>query len=235
MKRLMLTGLAAGLLLGGGNSGLPPRASCSEYAGCASAKAVAIGARALTAAEAKKVFAADLDRAGYVVFEVAVFPADGSTADLALRDFVLRAGNGAAYLQAAGPDVVALAAIPDPAMRDPRPQPPGNVHVTSESTVGYSSGGYGRKGGVYAGEGVGVDNYPSAPPPPPTSNPNRDRKRDDLQHQLADRALPAGPTSAPLAGYLYFPKPNRAAKSTQYQLTWSGGDTPVRVSVPPAK
>lgn len=235
MRRLMLTGLAAGLLLGGANSGLPPRASCSEYAGCASAKAVAIGVSALSPSEAKKVFAADLDHAGYVVFEVAIFPANGVPADLALSDFVLRAGNGAAYLQAASPDVVALAAIPDPAMRDPSPQPPGNVHVSTETTVGYSSGGYGRKGGVYTGEGVGVDNYPSPPPPPPTTNPNKDRKRDDLQHQLADRALPAGPTSAPVAGYLYFPKPNRAAKSTQYQLTWSGGDTPVRVNVPAAK
>ncbi|HXR34407.1 MAG TPA: hypothetical protein VN754_00555 [Candidatus Binataceae bacterium] len=233
MKLTILIGLAAGLLPAGGNSGLPPRGSCSEYAACVTANGLAVGAAAVSPAQAKRIFAVDLDRAGYLVFEVAVYPANGVPVDLALQDFELRAGSGGSFLQAAEPGIVAVAAIPDPALQNPPAQ--GTIRVVDESTIGYSTGGYGRKDGVYTGESVGVTNYPAPPAPPPTANASKDHKRDDLEAALAGHAIPIGGTSRAIAGYLYFPKPGHAAKVRQYQLTWSGTGGPARMTVPSPK
>jgi hypothetical protein len=230
MKQFLLTGLATCLLLADGNSGLAPRGNCSNYSACAKANGVAIGAEALSAAQAKKIFAADLDRAGYLVFEVAVYPEDSFSTDLALRNFELRADG--TFLRPAESDVVAVAAIPDPAL--PKSPPPGNIHVITETTVGYGTGGYGR-GGVYTEQRVGVTNYPEPPAPPAPPSTSKDRKRDDLESTLADHALPAVRANHPVAGYMYFPKPDRAGKIKQYQLTWSGPDGAVSVTIPAAK
>jgi len=229
MKRVVAVPLLAALAMAGG---LAPRGAPSDYPAHAYAGRTAVAAAAVSADQARKLFGARIDQAGYVVFEVALYPEVGSDCNVSLGDFALRLGADGSTMRAAEPGVVAAATIPDPAFDQPKM--PSKVHVSSDSTIGYESGTYGRPGGVYAGQGVGVSSYPDPPQPQPNTAA-KDRARDQLEQALADRLLPTGPISRPVAGYLYFPKPSGHGRKGSYELSWMGEAGRARMSMPAAK
>lgn len=230
MKVTWWIGLAATAVLAQ-NGGFVPRPSPADYSGHTATKSATFAASQIPPEEVRKLFAADLNHAGYLVFEVAIYPAPNGQVDLTPADFMLRVPPDGSTMRPAEPQVVAVATIPYDKHTSDRPTLPGNVQVYTEATIGYESGGPYRRGGVYTGGGVGVGvGNPPVPPPPPPSSRTKDQARDELEGLLVSRALPAGLITQPVAGYLYFPKPAGKRKVDHYELSWFGAET-VRLAV----
>src|SRR5580693_7932438 len=87
--------LAIGTAMAG--DGISPRGSALSYPAHAEAGKLTVGAAYVTPAQAKKLFGDDLDRHGYVVFEVGMFPAD-TQVDISADDFKLRQGKDPSIL-----------------------------------------------------------------------------------------------------------------------------------------
>ena len=254
---------AAAVLLAGDQPGIPPRAA-SDYAAHVNVGGVTLAASVVPAEQVKKLFSKDLNHAGYIVVEVAVIPESGTTADFASAEFTLRVGTDATILAAQTPRSVAGGEKPSTASKSKTPQLPGNIHVYQTETIGYESGGYGRRGGVYTGtsttvgvgdRGVGpapdprgcdpsgadprTGRYPGAGcPPPPMPDPQTSKPPKDnagLQKELEDKALPEGRTALAVAGYLYFVRPSTKQRNPDYRLSWYRVGGEARLTLPPAK
>jgi len=152
---------------------------------------------------------------------------------VSLGDFTLSLGADGSSMRAAEPDVVAAAVVPYPAIH--LPEAPGKVHVSTETDIGYASGGYGRQGGVYTTQGVAVSNYPDQSPQPPPNTASKDLTRDQIERSLAAKRLPTGRITHSVAGYLYFPKPSGHSRKDGFHLSWFGETAQARMTVPPAK
>lgn len=213
--------LAAGMgLLADGGVGIRPRASAGDYSAHEMAGGVTVAASMVPRKEVRKLFAIDLDGAGYIVVEVAVYPESGHEAEIHTADFLLQVGPNSQTLRAASPrDIMSSF---ERKHAPPLPPEQGGVSVYTSSTIGYESGvdpGTGqRTRGVYTGTGVAVTNAPAAPPPATATYPDPYA----MERELADKALPDGKTSTPVAGYLYFPKPSGKGKSTSAELAYYG-------------
>jgi len=223
MQRTLLLFLAAAALFAD-SAGIPPRKNVTDYPAHESAAGTTPAAALLPSAEIRSVFAADLDHAGYLVFEVAVYPQNGVQIDLGPDQFTLRANSSGSILASLSPDAIVNKMYHG---KGSAPQAPGKVAVTTTTVVGWESGGQNRRGGVYAGQGtaVGVGDPPpgSAPlPAPPGPNPPVDR--DQLLAELTAREFPETKATAPVAGYLYFPKADSKPKSGFYELTYTPSD-----------
>jgi hypothetical protein len=216
------------------NGGITPRPAAADYPSHITTRSLAIGAALIPPDRVRKMFAADLNKAGYVVVEVAVYPDKDGQPDIVPADFMLRLESGSSTLRAAEPAVVAASAVPYDKHRGAPPAIPGNVQVYTDTTIGYESGPYHR--GVYTatGVGVGVGGPPAAPPPPPGSSKPKDQIRDELEMRLSAQALPAGRIAQPIAGYLYFPKPANLHKSDRFELAWFGPDGTAQLVLMPA-
>jgi hypothetical protein len=219
-------GLAAATLLAQ-NGGLAPRPNAADYPARTTIKSATVAAALVAPEQVRKIFAADLSHAGYVVFEVAIYPEQNRPLDLTPADFMLRVPPDGSTMRPAEPAVVAAATIPYDKHTSNPPSLPGKVQVYTETTIGYESGGPYRRGGVYTGGGVGVGvgDHPVPPPPPPSSPKSKDQARDELEALLSAKALPAGRIAQPVAGYLYFPKPSSKHKIDRYELTWLAEET----------
>lgn len=236
MKRSCFLVLAAMLMQAGPADGIRPRASASDYPAHETANGVTVAAAALAPDQVRKLFATDLNKAGYLVFEVAVYPEQGKTVDLDSGDFLLKIGADANVLRAASPQAVASASRQKntPAARNGK-----DVNVYPTADVGYESGGYdpvtgGRTHGWYTGAGVAVGpgnpQDPNAPPPPGAS----DRDQWAKQRELEDKALPVGKVTQAVAGYLYFPKSSGKNRNTVFNLDWYSDTAKLSLPVPPA-
>jgi hypothetical protein len=215
-------------------AGIRPRATAADYPAHESAGGVTVAAAVIPPDQVKKLFAANLNKMGYVVVEVAVYPDDGNEVDLRSRDFLLRSGSGST-VRPVSVDVITSRMEQKNAPK--APPLPSNVQVYTGTTIGYESGGYdpvtGRRGGgVYTGTsvGVGIGNYP-APPPPNPSGPDPISAGPDL----ASQALPETKTIQPVAGYLYFPKPEGWKEKSAQHLTYYGEHGQVRLEIPAPK
>src|SRR6202051_669340 len=91
MRKAALICFASGLLLAG--DGIRPRGSAADYPAHETAGDLTIAAAVLTPDQARKVFTADLNKAGFVVVEVAVYPRNGKDVDLSSSDFMLQVGS----------------------------------------------------------------------------------------------------------------------------------------------
>ena len=202
------------------NPGITPRPGAADYPASKTLGGMTVAAALVPADQARKIFGENIDRAGYVVFEVAVYPEKDRRPEVTPADFMLRMGPAGGTMRPSEPNVVAASTIPYDKQHHqtaPPPSLPGDVHVYTESTIGYESGPYRR--GVYTGGGVVVTNYPPPPPPPPPPGaPPKDQRRYELEMALAAKALPAGQITQPVAGYLYFPKPPARHKGEPYDL-----------------
>ena len=164
MKRVWLLLFATATLGGFGPDGLTPRDSAHDYPAQETSGGVTLAVSAVSREQARKLFAADLSKAGFLVIEVAVYP-EGKGADVSYRDFMMRMGSDS--LRAADPSAIASQLAQK---NRPRRDLPQDLAVSSTASIGYESGpGYdesGRprqRGGVYSGAGVAVGREDGAP------------------------------------------------------------------------
>jgi hypothetical protein len=212
-----------------GGAGIPPRTHSGDYPAQQTSGDLTLAAALLTPAEARKVFTADLDRAGFLVFEVAAYPENNAQIDLAPDQFTLRIVNDPAVAPTSSPESIVEVMYKG---KRSAPQLPENVHVYTTGSVGYESGTAGRRGGMYGGGGTAVSVGDGAGPPPASPSPPS-IDRDSLQVQLAAREFPSTKATAPVAGYLYFAKPQVKPKNGVYQLTFNlSGRTGQQMVVP---
>jgi hypothetical protein len=214
------------------SQGIRPRDNSTDYPAHQAGKGVTIAAAVIAPDQVAKLFASDLNRGGYVVVEVAVYPEAGAEIEVLSRDFLLRIGSDPTNVRPASAQAIAAALQ---RKNTPKPRQPGNVTMYPTATIGYESGTYNgqRHGGVYTGAGVGVgigDPRPMGPPSPGST----DLDRSTMQQELGDKGLPEGKTTQAVAGYLYFPRP-ASAKHTRatYNLTYYAAEGQLSLAVPP--
>jgi hypothetical protein len=238
MKAVVWLCLACGVLAAGDSRGMPPRGSSSEYPAHETAGGITVAAAVIPPDQVAKLFATDLNKGGYIVVEVAVYPEAGEEANLLPRDFMMRIGQDPATVRPVSAD--AIAGVMQKRNTPGKGVPPGphDVTVYPTATIGYESGGYDpatgrRRSGVYTATGVGVAvGGPGAPPGPAST----DRDRDTMRQELADKGLPEGRTTEAVAGYLYFPKPASAkSKSGATHITYYGERTQIHLEIPAPK
>jgi hypothetical protein len=207
------------------SDGIPPRGSAEDYPAHQVSGKIAIGAAYVIPAQAKKLFGEDLDKRGYVVFEVGIFPVGDTEAEVSPDAFKLKGKDGS-IARASTPHMVAGDMHPQ---RTPDTGIPGNVHVQTAETVGYGTSPYGH-GGVYTASTVAVSNYP----PPQAPYPTQSAGNDKLEQQVEEKSLPDIKTKRAVAGYVFFPKPS-GDKHADYELLYLGTDGQVSLKFSPTR
>jgi hypothetical protein len=189
--------------------GHTPLASPSDYPVHQETKTAVIAAVRVTQEQLNKNFLSDVAKK-YIVMEVAIYPKDGPAMDVASLDFTLKFGADGAERHPDSAEDVASIWYPH---RTPHPDMTSNTHVTAETGVIMGNGTDPNTGqrthnvGTY--ESVGVSNAPTAGPAP-SGNSKVDVDR--MEALLKKWALPEGKTNVPVAGYLYFPIPQKKGK-----------------------
>jgi hypothetical protein len=229
MKKLVLLSFA--MVVFAGETGIRPRPAAADYPAHQSGAGVTLGAVVVPADHVKKLFAVDLNKLGYVVVEMAVYP--DANVEIAARDFLLRIGSDGSTVR---PATAATIAGRLHTKASPPPQLPSRVQVHGSETIGYESGTYGgrRAGGVYTEStvGVGIGEQPMPGPAPAPKSGRKDTDALSVQVDLENQALPEGRFSQPVAGYLYFPA---TPKKSSLEITWYGPNGQVRLPLAPAK
>ena len=235
MKKWILISLAASAMFADGERGIRPRPDAADYPNHQNGAAATVGVAMLTPEQARKQFAADLNKLGYLVVEVGVYPDSSKNVEIAARDFVLRVTpEGTTSRPVSASAIAAQLHKHEPAASNTT-VPDSPVLVYTGANVGYESGGgpYGRRGGVYTASSVGVgaggpSGDPRVPPSKPPAASGKDAVSLSVQVDLENQALPEGKIDSPVAGYLYFVKPVMRKKSS-LDLTWYGPGEQVRV------
>jgi hypothetical protein len=227
---LLVIAISAGLASAAESRGLKPRPSPDEYPSVKTHEGVTVAARVLTSDEVRSGFVTDLERR-YAVVEVAIYPAAGKEIELSDLDFSLRYDGRTSWTRAASPRAAAAAVRRrNAASRD------GDITLIPSVGIGHSTGpdwGNGRRGGgttVGTGVGVAIGGAGSADPPPASS----DADRAVMERELADKALPTGKLNAPVAGYLYFPLPQRKTVVAE-ELEFDGAAGVIRLPLQPER
>jgi hypothetical protein len=159
--------------------GIPPRSSAEDYPAHQVSGSVSVGAALVLPDQVKKLFGEDLDKHGYVVLEVGMFPIGDNEVEVSPDDFRLRWGAEGAVTRAATPHMVARDVYPP---KSPNTSVPGKVQTTE--TVGVIAGSNGRTT-VYTDTSVRVGNFPTPPPPPTT----RSAGDDGLEQRIDEKSL----------------------------------------------
>lgn len=178
-----------------------PRADVTQYPHQAVGKEVELGAEVLDHRAVSQRFTTDLNR-GYLVIELGVFP-KGTSLGLRLGDFILKF-QGGTTMRAGSPKAVSRV------LKESAPTET-SVTVVPEVGVSYEAGTgtppeypdydpsdqrYPRRGlGTRVGIGIGISNDQPG---------STEQDRQVMEIELKEKGLPEGPTSAPVAGYLYF-------------------------------
>ena len=244
MKRVIMAGLAGAFILLASAPGIRPRADANRYPVHQERDDFSIGAALIPTAQAKKMFAANLERAGYVVVEVGVFPAAGKDVDLYPTDFTLWTGEGSAALRPVDGDTIAEILY---GKDDDYKAPRGGPHDVNTS-VGAGIGRYsypdpvtgrqthGTVTETTAGVGVGGPapcmGYDCPAPAPSVSGSTPTQKRQSVSQELWSKSLPDGKTAQPVAGYLYFPRPHGKAKDAAWELRYDPASGTVKLALP---
>lgn len=234
MKRFVLLSLAMAAILAAGSSGIRSRADLSAYPAHESVEAAAFGAAIIGPEEVKKIFAADLNAAGYVVIEVGVFPASGREIDVSPLDFTLSTDPDSISERPADVDTIAAVAAATP-RRGSSETSSSEISMTGGASVlheSYPDPVTGRRTGativaVNSGTEVSTSGSGQRLPPPASAGPNDDL----LERQLLEKSLPDGKTTRAVAGYLYFPKPRKKGKSS-WALRWESAAGRVNLVLP---
>ncbi len=212
MKRVILLAAIATGLVADASHGIPARNNVRLYRGTTSTDTYDLGVTLLPESTVKQQFSSEIYR-GYVVVEVAFFPKDGANVNVSHGDFSLRNKESGQVAYSTIPSNIA-GVLQKAASRR-------TVDVYPEASVGYETGrgtydgvNGPRRSGVYtaSGVGVGVGN----PGQRPGASP---QDRQVTQMELADKALPEGATTQPVAGYLYFPITSKK-RSTPYEVVY---------------
>jgi hypothetical protein len=178
--------------------------------------------------QVRKIFATDLNRGGYIVVEVAVYPEAGRVVDLSNADFVLRIDSET--VRPVGVSSIAVIF----ARRDTKPPQPDDVTVVTSANIGRATVNdpvTGRRGSVvYTDAGVGVGVGRSVGPPDPAA---ADRGRTAIQQELEEKSPFEGKATSAVAGYLYFPRPRGKAKNAPMEMTYYGATNQLKLRLPP--
>jgi hypothetical protein len=210
-----------------GKSGVEPRPDDAAYPAQDATAGISMGAAVLTRRQIRQVFGSGL-KGQYIVVEIGIFPQ--SQVAVSPDQFRMRVGNDPGLLRPVDAVDVARSLLGDKKVQAP-PQTPGHVQVDNTETIGYEHGPNGR-GGVYVGSGTAVavgdpQTAPQTPQPPAATIPNAP----DLERLLVEHELPDTKTSAPVAGYLYFRRPDTRQRGPSYGITWYGPIAQLHVSV----
>lgn len=235
MRRVIPTGVTCAAILMASSPGIRPRADANSYPVHQERDDYSIGAALIPPAQVKKMFAANLDRAGYVVVEVGVFPTPGKDVDLFPTDFTLWVGGNYAALRPVDGDTIAEILT---GTKDQRPQVRSPHDINTSVGVGIGHVSYpdpvtGRQTGgtvteTTAGVGVGGPapmpcrgyNCDTTMPAPPPSQTSPIQKSHAIGQELWGKSLPDGKTAQAVAGYLYFPKPPGKSKDAAWELRY---------------
>lgn len=211
--------------------GRTPRSSSSEYPVHQDTKTATIAAVRVSAEQLNKTFPSDFAKK-YVVVEVAIYPKDGATVDVATMDFVLKLADSESRPDS--PDEIAGLWRPHTA----HPDVTNKTQVTTETGVIVGSGvdpNTGRRvtnTGTYERVGVSNGGDPNRPVNYPTGSSSADADR--MEAQLAKWELQDGKTSSPVAGYMYFPVSQKKSKGA-LELQYAHEDSSANLTLPAAK
>lgn len=196
---------------GGPSGGIRPRGNSSDYRNHEAHSGTSIGAEIVPADQVRSTFSTDLIH-GYVVLEVAVYPAPDGVLNVSTGDFMLHCGT--LIVRPGNPSAIASSKQQQNAPRR------SDVDVYPSVGIGYESGRdpYGRSRGVYTSTGVTVATGGGGAPRPAST----DQDRRTMALELEEKQLPEGPTTKPIAGYLYFPFPSSKQKNVAYELDYDG-------------
>jgi hypothetical protein len=192
--------------------GTVPRSSANRYPAHTQGDGIGIGARLLTPEEARKTFVSDVNRCCKVI-EFAIYPEKDKPLTVSLDSFTLRLTGSETAAKPSSAKIVS-------ATLQKKAQDQRDVSVSPTVGVGYGSGsvydpatGTQRGGGVYTTTGVAVGIGSKGGEPG-----SSEKDRAVMETELSEKGLPEGATTAPIAGYLYFPI-SRSKKAT-YQLEY---------------
>ena len=213
MRRLDRISLIACLLAcaAAAQTGLPPRSVVTAYP----AHEGQLGAAIVPASQVAKVFTNAIAK-DYVVVEVAVFPENAPSLDLAALDFALNFGSDSRSYPAT-PEEAAWHGHQSSPATSQGPRMIGEVGVSGGTRTDPVTGR--TEHGVATYGGVGVDNRPAPPVAPGTANPADDPYA--VEGRLRRMAFPGGQTDRPIAGYLYSPKTS-SKKPVSLEYSWGG-------------
>ena len=206
--------------------GIKPRPSLSDYPAAGESGGLKIGAALLPPDEVRNRFSSELN-GRYLVIEVAVYASEDHPADIDPMDFLLRAPGTRTATRPANPKSMAGVLQKGGARGRDR-----DITVHPSVGIGYETGprgydpvtGQRRGGGLSTSTGVGVGVGSSGRGPASTEADRR-----TMEMELGEQALPAGPASKPVAGYLFFPIP-QGDKRGKYELEFDvKGD---RITIP---
>jgi hypothetical protein len=217
MKNKLLASIAfiaVASVASAGPKGTVPREDADKYQAHAERDGLKIAAEILTPDKAHKAFSSNVNRCCIVV-EVAFYPPKDKPVNVLLDDFSIQPPDADYSARPMSPQVVA-------ARLEKKSESTRQVETTETVGVGYESGTYidpvtGRPVKYHGvttevGAGVGVG---------PSGNPGQTQHdRDNLESELAEKALPEGATAKAVAGYLYFPSSIREKKKTPLQLNY---------------
>jgi hypothetical protein len=212
--------LIGAAVFAGGSPGVRSRAGAADYPAHYAAAGFAIGAAVIPPGDVKKIFAVDLNSAGYLVVEVGVFPDSGHEVDLSPADFTLL--SDADKVAARPVDAEAIASAVGRKYEPPKVPNKPDVYVTQGVTLGRGTTidpatGQRTNGTVVGTQtGVGIGGYPTSYPDVNAPRPGA------IEQELWQKSLPDGKTTVAVAGYLYFPRPSGKAKNGPWQLMMDG-------------
>lgn len=197
-------------MLYAGSPGIRPRTSVEDYPSHQSTASFAIGAALIPRNDVRKIFAADLNRAGYVVVEVGVYPLAGQDVDVSPDDFMLLTDGGKVATRSVDADAVAGVIARD------RPSARSRSSESRSSEVSVTAGASisripvvdpatGRQShATVIGTEESVSNGLPVGYPAPAGAPNPGA----IEQEIWAKSLPDGKTAGAVAGYVYFPKPS---------------------------
>src|SRR5216683_530428 len=107
MKRIVVTILAAVLLLATDHSGVRPRGAANDYPAYDSAGGITIAAAVVPSGKVQHQLSREMVKAGYTVLEIAIYPGPGKTVDVSTDDFSMTVGSNPEVARAETPSVVA--------------------------------------------------------------------------------------------------------------------------------
>jgi hypothetical protein len=208
--RLIFVVLIGALLAMAGGQGVVPRASVSDYDAHQGAGEATLAGSVLPAKQIEKLFSSRIAK-DFFVIEVAVYPDKGRNFDVDWLDFGLKSGDTVAHVER--PRDVAMAWPERTGRVGDKP-----VTVVTDTGVAYGrvSDPTGHHSEVGTYENVGVTNDPRAAAPP--------KQGPDalvVEGRVRDKMIPEGQTSAPVAGYLFFPQLKKRHKGDVAELQWS--------------
>lgn len=217
MKNKLLASIAfiaVAVAASAGPKGTVPRADADKYQAHAERDGLKMAAEILPPDKVHKAFPSNVNRCCIVV-EVAFYPQNDKPVNVLPDDFSIQPPDADYAARPMSPQVVA-------ARLEKNSESTRQVETTQTAGVGYESGTYidpvtGRPVKYHgvtteAGTGVGVG---------PSGNPGQTQhQHDNLESELAEKALPEGAAAKAVAGYLYFRSSIREKKKAPLQLKY---------------